>query len=249
MEWIFLSPHFDDAALSCGGILWELANAGSPVSVWTIFGGDPQNSPLSEFAALLHERWNTGAGAVIARQNEDITSCRRAGAAYRHFQNVDCIYRYSSQTGSHFYTSNADLFGEIHPEEADFTLKLREDLLLAMPEQAQVVSPLAIGNHVDHQITRAAAEGLGRELLYYADYPYVLKDREQVEKLHLEGWREIPFEVTDEGLEAWIESVAAYASQASTFWADSEEMRAALSRYARELGGARLWQPPKRIER
>jgi LmbE family N-acetylglucosaminyl deacetylase len=33
MRWIYLSPHFDDAVLSCGGLIFDQAQAGTPVEI------------------------------------------------------------------------------------------------------------------------------------------------------------------------------------------------------------------------
>ena len=68
MEWIFISPHLDDIALSCGGLVWELAHAGDQVSIWTICAGEPPVAPLSPFAESLHDRWQTGAEATQRRR-------------------------------------------------------------------------------------------------------------------------------------------------------------------------------------
>ena len=38
---LYLSPHFDDAALSCGGQIATFTAAGQSVLVVTITGGDP----------------------------------------------------------------------------------------------------------------------------------------------------------------------------------------------------------------
>jgi LmbE family N-acetylglucosaminyl deacetylase len=50
MRWIYLSPHFDDAVLSCGGLIFEQARQGIPIEIWTIFAGNPPPGPLSMFA-------------------------------------------------------------------------------------------------------------------------------------------------------------------------------------------------------
>ena len=64
MEWIYLSPHFDDIAYSCGGLVWEQVNSGQMVSIWTICAAYPPPGPLSSFASILHERWGTGREAI-----------------------------------------------------------------------------------------------------------------------------------------------------------------------------------------
>ncbi len=55
---IFLSPHLDDAVLSCGGLLAQLTQQGQAVQVINIFAGiPPANRPLSAFARYQHRQW------------------------------------------------------------------------------------------------------------------------------------------------------------------------------------------------
>ena len=53
---VYLSPHLDDAVLSCGGMIHRQAQAGERVVVVTVCAGDPPPGPLSDFARSLHER-------------------------------------------------------------------------------------------------------------------------------------------------------------------------------------------------
>lgn len=93
MHWIYLSPHLDDVALSCGGLVWEQSQAGEQVEVWTVCAGDPPPGPLSPFAEELHRRWKTGPEAAQPRREEDKRSLEFLGASPRHFPLPDCIYR------------------------------------------------------------------------------------------------------------------------------------------------------------
>jgi hypothetical protein len=52
-----------------------------------------------------------------------------------------------------------------------------------LPPDWQLVCPLTLGNHVDHQLVRQAAERIGRPLCYYADLPYGLKNERLPENL------------------------------------------------------------------
>jgi LmbE family N-acetylglucosaminyl deacetylase len=55
---IFLSPHPDDAALSCGGTISQLSKNDQHPIVITLFGGNRSAAtPLSDFARGLHARW------------------------------------------------------------------------------------------------------------------------------------------------------------------------------------------------
>jgi LmbE family N-acetylglucosaminyl deacetylase len=243
MTWIYLSPHFDDVALSCGGLVWEQGQAGEDIQVWTICAGDPPPGPLSPFAAYLHTRWQTGPNAPGERRAEDLAACRAMGAKPRHFDLPDCIYRRSPDQAAHLYTSEHDIFGPIHPQEQGLIAQQAEDLARHLPARATVVCPLTLGGHVDHRLTRAALEKTGRSLWYYADYPYVLNRAPELEALRQSGWTCESFPVSEAGLEAWIASVAAYTSQVSTFWPDVTHMRSSLRSYWQsEASGVNLWR-------
>ena len=242
MEWIYLSPHFDDVALSCGGLVWQQTQAGERASIWTICGGDPPGRPFSPFAESLHARWETGEAAVEQRRQEDALSCARLGASYRHFSIPDCIYRRSPTDGSFLYDSEESLTGPLHPDEAVLVESLRGELAQSLPDGAKVVSPLALGGHVDHRLVRAAAEGMGRPLWFFADYPYVLRCEPELASLPGAGLEPVRFPLSAAGLESWQGAVAAHASQISSFWPGLPAMRDAIAEYALRRGGVELWR-------
>jgi LmbE family N-acetylglucosaminyl deacetylase len=249
-NWIYLSPHLDDVALSCGGLVWEQTQVGDQVNIWTICAGDAPAGELSAFAQELHRRWRTGPDAVSQRRVEDIASCAQMSAAYHHLALADCIYRrvpiQAAGGGEEWfypYASGASIMGPVHPLESALIQQLSAELASALPQEAEVVCPLAWGGHVDHRLTRAAAENMGRELWYYADYPYVMRRPEQVDELRQSGWQAVTHPISPAGLRAWQAAVAAHQSQISTFWPDLAAMQAAVQEYAGLFGGVILWRP------
>ena len=242
MHWIYLSPHFDDAALSCGGLVWEQVQAGDRVAIWTICAGEPPPGDLSPFAQELQARWETGRAATVQRRNEDLRSCHRLGASSRYFSIPDCIYRRHPHTGDFLYDTEASLNGPLLLGDNQLITALQEELQQSLQTGNVVVCPLALGNHVDHQLTRLAVEGLGCTPWYYADYPYVEDCREQVEDLSHAGWASQVFSITQQGLAAWQDSIAVHGSQISTFWASEDEMRRAIAAYLQWDNGIRLWR-------
>jgi LmbE family N-acetylglucosaminyl deacetylase len=257
MAWSYISPHLDDVAFSCGGFIWEQTNAGEQVSIWTIFAGDPPQGTLSDFAEKLQIRWRGERESMSIRRQEDILACARIGATYQHFDLPDCVYRGARQPSNElegeqeidtpgergfFYTSHQSLFGSIHPEEMGLAEQLSQALMELLPRDTELVCPLALGNHVDHQLTRTAVENLGRQTWYYADYPYVTDHLEQIEALERSGWRSQLFPVSEEGMEAWKEAVAAHRSQISSFWSGLEAMEKELDDFREFFGGVALWQ-------
>lgn len=244
MDWIYLSPHLDDVALSCGGLVWEQTKSGLRVGIWTICAGDPPPGPLSAFAESLHERWQSGAEAMAVRRREDSAACTILGATNHHFKIPDCIYRQVGPDNAPGYNSEESLFGPLHPCEKPLIEKLSVELSKAIPQNAEVVCPLTLGGHVDHVLTRKATERLGRPLWYYEDYPYVEDDPDFFPTLRQAGWESQVFQVSKRGLITWEQAVAAHKSQISTFWPDLASMKTAIRGKHNHDHGIRLWRPP-----
>ena len=101
---VFVSPHLDDAALSCGGNIARLARAGTRVTVVTVFTADQSpGSALSPLAMRTHASWGVGDQPFEARRAEDAAACKAMGADAEHLGLLDAIYRRSA-AGEPFYS-------------------------------------------------------------------------------------------------------------------------------------------------
>ena len=245
MEWIFLSPHLDDVVFSSGGLVWEHTQAGRSVEIWTLFAGEPPRGKLSEFAREMHQNWDISGDVLQQRKREDREACRILGAQPVHWMYPDAIYRRAIREQGFLYPSEEALFGGIHAEEEALIDELSEKLAGELPVSGNVVAPLGIGNHVDHQLARKAASRLDREVLYYGDYPYV-REEEGIQILdHLqraEDWQPVLFPVSQTGIERWQGAGLAYHSQLESFWEDGADFRNQISRLAAGVGGVVLWR-------
>jgi LmbE family N-acetylglucosaminyl deacetylase len=241
-DWIFLSPHLDDVILSCGGLIAEQLKAGKQIEIWTICAGKPPAKELPPFAETLHARWQTGPDAIVARRKEDKEACRILGVRSRHLDIPDCIYR-RLPGGEPLINEEKDLNQPISPGEKPLVARLAQTLNNALPAHVPLVCPLTVGGHVDHRLTRAAAEALCRPLWFYADYPYIANDMSHLSSFIENSWRAFLQWITPEGLTAWQEAIKAYTSQISTFWGNTTEMNNAVEKYWRGGGGGTLWQP------
>lgn len=244
-DFIYLSPHLDDVALSCGGQIYAHTQNGRSVLILTIAAGPPPPGPLSPFAQSLHQRWELAQNVVAQRRAEDAVACQILGAAYEHWEWPDCIYRRHPQSGAPLYTSDAELFGPVHPAETPLIEELAAQLATA-PPAAQVVAPLAVGNHIDHQLARRAAERhFGRETLrYYEDYPYARRADAvtAVVGANEAGWEREIIPLSEAALAARIAAIAAFTSQISSFFADHADMARQVTARVRAGGGERLWR-------
>jgi LmbE family N-acetylglucosaminyl deacetylase len=241
---IYLSPHLDDVALSCGGQIFTQTAAGQSVLIVTIMAGDPPVATLSDFAHSLHERWELIADAVARRRMEDIASCRVLGADYVHWTTPDSIYRLHPVTGEPIYFSEADIFGAVHPAEADMVDKLAQQMM-TLPGSGRILAPLAVGHHVDHTLTRAAAERVwGPGLLYYEDYPYASEPGALDAVLPADHtvWQAEVILLSEAALQARVESIAAFASQLSTFFNNYSDLVRQVEEHMRRVGGERVWR-------
>lgn len=241
-DWLYLAPHLDDIVLSCGGMVYQQTQAGQRVLILTLTAGDPTVTPFSGFADHHHSTWKLDPYEVVAKRRlEDAKACERIGAEWLHWDLMDAIYRVHPHTGAHLYTSNAELFGPYNRAEDAFIAEVAARLA-TLPSAKQVVSPLTIGYHVDHQITRLAAEKcFGDSLLYYEDYPYVQTRPGDLTDLTNATWHAQTIPLTPSAITARYEGVLAYASQIDILFGGIAKFRAKLHQQITHTGGERLW--------
>jgi LmbE family N-acetylglucosaminyl deacetylase len=239
----YLSPHLDDAVLSCGGRMWQQVQAGDEVTVVTIFAGTPDPKvPFSPFAEELHARWGEPVDVVRERQREDREALAALGVEALHWRYADCIYRRTPE-GDPAYGSEASLWGRIHPAEGKLIQELAKRIrALRQASGAVLYVPLAVGRHVDHRVARQAAERCEIEehppgLIYYEDYPYAEEPGCVIAALSGAWWREELVLLSPEGVRAKTAAIARYRSQMSTFWGDRAGMEASVRAFAERTGG------------
>ena len=233
-HWVYLSPHFDDVALSLGGVVWQQVQNGDRVEIWTLCGGDPPSGkPLTEFARSLHAKWQLGDNVPRHRAVEDEAACLRLGAIHLRFPIPDCIYRFHPKTGKPYVSREEDLYKPYTNEEFQlFSETLRS---VALPPKVNIAVPLGVGDHRDHWLTRASAELLLGELWHYIDYPYAVQRQFNLDVYvpALADARQCS--ISPAALQAWQEAIACHHSQVPIFWKNESEMAAAIDAYSRQM--------------
>jgi LmbE family N-acetylglucosaminyl deacetylase len=141
-----VSPHFDDAVLSC----WTVLSSGGQVEVVNVFAGTPSgDAPPGWWDQAL----GTPAEAIRTRAEEDRRALARAGRASRNLDFLDAQYR-----------------GRDEPAPG-----IGEAVERLLAPGATVYAPASLGVHPDHEAVRAAALELwrcGHRVVLYADLPH-----------------------------------------------------------------------------
>jgi LmbE family N-acetylglucosaminyl deacetylase len=208
---VILSPHLDDAILSCGGLAAEVADTVN-VEIWTFFSAAPFIGPYSSLARWFHDISGGYSSARLAwlRRREDRRACRVVGARPNHFHWHDAVYRktkngepmYGGLRQSHWHAHDDRMVREISALMESRVS--RSDVLL---------TPLGVGKHVDHLILRAAVERLGHNnVLYYVDLPYMATYPDEIE-IQAAGMSCHSYDISTSSLQAWIDSIMCYTTQ------------------------------------
>lgn len=241
---VILSPHLDDAALSCGGLLHALR--GVSTLVVTLCSGNPPPLASADGSRKLPPR--RGHVSPRIRRAEDIAAMRSIDAAFVHLSFPDAIYRRSLESGKLIYLSARERWVAPHAHDAAYIEELYRLLRRICLDLGPIllVSPLGIGDHVDHQITarvamRLAAEGAGAQLLFYEDFPYVANPdsgrgdgdhpRAALARLGLAGGERCHVAVDVEGK---MRLLRHYVSQVPVLFGSDSDMRSAIERNQHE---------------
>ena len=203
---LVLSPHPDDAILSC----WSVLTGPAETLVLNLFAGvPPAGTALSAWDRI------TGATDARARALERIAEDRDAlSVAACDGVNLDFLNDQLWSRSRNYWTLPAKLLNRVAPR-ALAARRYRQRVRLLAPAvlehatpEVEIYAPAAIGGHADHRLARDIAWDLvrrGRVVHFYADQPYCTAL----------GW---PHWVTGQAPDPQVDVDAHW----STFLADSE---------------------------
>lgn len=163
MKHIFVSPHFDDVALSCGGRIIGNASRTQDVLVLNIFTSEPADADSGQDRGLaLFDSLNS------ERTFEDKAAWDEIGVRSLHANLPEALLR--KKFPFRFFGADRDdaIVQDIY--------QLLADLAASNPE-ATFYFPAGFGNHVDHLACRRTAFRLLDEervdrITLYEDIPY-----------------------------------------------------------------------------
>lgn len=196
---------------------------------------------------------------MAGRRAEDKKALHTLGAAAIHLPLPEAIYR-AGPDGAPLYPSREAIFGPLHPAEAGLVEELARALAtLDLPSPARIYVPLGIGGHVDHVLTRRAAERwrpAHNAVRYYEDYPYAESPDRITAALGADTWHVQLIPLAPAHVEAKIAAIGCYTSQISSLFTDLADMRERVRTYTARLAqgqgyaerfyraGERPWHAP-----
>lgn len=188
LRYLVISPHLDDAVLSCGALLSRL----SPrhlVTVATLFTHSTPNATLSARAFVRKCGYGRAEDLYRDRRAEDRSTLDLIGVESVHLGFLDALFRAKPMVGRRsapyarllpgrlaIYPSYRRHIasGTVSPHDAATVAEVSAALDDILRDRADVVlAPAGIGGHVDHVLARDVAErNTSRPIVFYADLPY-----------------------------------------------------------------------------
>lgn len=173
MKILVLSPHSDDAVLSCFDHMRCWIRAGHTVHVCTVFSKFTPSKLSSDAREYMGNSGFDNAGSfATARQAEDRKALAFLGAEYSTPGLVDGAF--VLHKGKLVYPTFRKLFSGRISQHDDRVLKLVEYLKKIRTKYDRVISPIGLGSHTDHVIVFQCAQNIfDRDVVsFYYDVPY-----------------------------------------------------------------------------
>jgi LmbE family N-acetylglucosaminyl deacetylase len=231
--WLFLSPHLDDAVLSCGALM-EAEAAHRQVLVATLFTNSTAAPHTRAARSFLRQCDAADADTLFdARRSEDIAVLRDMGVDFLHLGAPDALFRRRNAVSAlarlgralpelvHRYpTYRFDIsLGRISRGDSELidTLRSKVAALIAESNAELIFCPVGVGRHVDHLITRRLGEDYPDQVVYYSDFPYNVAaepDRSFIRRKNLHPWE------WHAGTETKHGRIRQYATQADALFTD-----------------------------
>lgn len=220
---LVLSPHLDDAAFSLGPLLAQYSKSVRFI-IATAFSKSVDAPSSFALACQLDKGLSVNDDYMGIRRQEDLGWAETIG--------VEAIYGELPEAPHRGYNSAAALFGPLLPE-----IDVRKHLfewtthLLNQYKPLALLSPMGIGNHVDHILVKETAEHLNIAqvpVYFYKDLPYAGDSKNASTQHYFHGshpMHEHLFKFSNESTEMALNATNAYKTQIPFQFGDAGQMR------------------------
>jgi len=224
---LFISPHLDDAAFSCGGTLARLAAENWQTILCTVFTKSVPHPQGFALACQLDKGLSPEIDYMKLRRAEDCQAAKILNAG-------EVLHLNFAEAPHRGYRNAAELFAGIKKGDEIWRAVAEHLVLLDDIHQPDLLfAPQGLGNHVDHQQTvRAARESLAFEkICWYRDAPYAIRQpNASTTDLPTDNLSEMPLDISLY-FERKIVACAAYASQIDFQFGGADKLKVALRQF------------------
>ena len=239
-DYIYISPHLDDVALSCSGTLCRQRTQGLNILVVTLFAGEPQ-PPFSPFVQSVHRSWHaSNKRPYQIRKEEERKAMALLGADYIWLDWLEILYRDPDLADANdFFWEPGTLVAHPRDDVLFTTLCAWFTGAERVYPDVQFVVPLGLGMHRDHQFAFWAARTTleSDRVLFYEDFPYATyySQDELIEFVKPYNMSVFEVDITD-CLELRIAVSEVYQSQIPTFFFQASSFRELIRAYTLKAG-------------
>ena len=233
---VVLSPHLDDAVLSCGALMSH-ARTRIPVTVATLFteAGVPPYT-LSARSYLRQTGAHDAERLYRARRAEDRAVLDGAAINCVHAGLTEALFRRRARPRLRWFPRAGRLLPELCHVYPTYRLHICAGRIsqhdaaalrcvldaidhLSPTSATLLLAPLAVGGHVDHVLVRTAAELSRKRVAYYSDFPYNMRQSADPSFIQRNALVQVTWE---RGLAAKPALIRAYRTQARALFPGDE---------------------------
>jgi len=178
---VIISPHFDDAVLSCGGLLEQLAGKTNITiaNVFTAAHDKPYTLSAKQFlkasgnitALDLYKEREKEDKAVLSQFPVKVINLGLQEALFRRRKQQSFLGKFLPEFDHVYPTYRWHIVKRIAKDDYAVS-ELKKKLKIFKNKKRLIFAPYGIGEHVDHAIVRKVCEDLFDTVLFYSDFPY-----------------------------------------------------------------------------
>jgi len=219
----FISPHFDDAIYSAYGLIDFLSRTGKPVALITVFTEASSPSTLSAKKFLGSCGYKSAETLFKDRASENKSVCIKLKISEYNLGFTDALWRKKQKKNriERTFASFIPEIGHIYPtfrfhikhgaisqldKDLECEIASKISTIVKDDKKSILFAPLSLGKHIDHILVRNAVGSIrNTTVVYWEDYPYSLKFKDQDNFVESNGLKRSVFTTFDQrNKEAYI---------------------------------------------
>src|SRR3989344_2696879 len=192
---VFLSPHMDDAILSCGALITNLNKKTEIkiINVFTTVSEKLETKFARKFVAACG--YKDSQKLFKDRKREEKKLFNKLGLKSTYLDFIDAAWRKKPESTSvkiasiinpefiHIYSKEVAVFsGIVSRIDKDTMIRVERKLLKLVGKiKAVIFCPIGRGRHVDHIIIREICRKNFKNVVYWSDFPYSINSQVDID--------------------------------------------------------------------